>query len=298
MGTVHAQRQRKYAIGEILGTSERCAWSTISADHLRYPPGIAPPIDLELTEVVIAIGRDDALITRRAGGELQSCRSAPGIAWLCPVGVREDEVTIHAAIELLHLYLPASQFLQLSDVYGGPPVPATAVGYIDGIRDELIHQIGLQILRELQCQTASGRVLVDALSLSLTARLAQAYAVTHGRAPTPRQERHGLDEARLGRVLDYMHTHIEKEMGIGELASVACLSAFHFVRMFRASTGVPPHRYLSSLRLKRAKVLLACGNTSIADIALATCFSSQANFTRAFRAATGTTPGQFRRQSR
>jgi AraC family transcriptional regulator len=219
------------------------------------------------------------------------------VAWLCPAGVLEEEVIIHAPIELLHVYLPASRFEQLAEVCGGALVSATAVGYIDGIQDPLIHQIGVQILSELKCQTASGHVLVDALSLALTARLVQAYAATEGRSLNPRATHHGLGKARLGRVLEFIRTHIEENIGIDDLASVACLSPFHFARMFRTSMGVPPHRYLSSLRLERSKEALARSDKPLAEIALAACFSTQANFTRAFRMATGMTPGDFRRQA-
>jgi AraC family transcriptional regulator len=68
--------------------------------------------------------------------------------------------------------------------------------------------------------------------------------------------------------------------------------------MFRAKTGVPPHRFLSSLRLEKAKAALARGGASISEIAAAACFSTQANFTRAFKLATGVTPREFRRRAR
>jgi AraC family transcriptional regulator len=55
-----------------------------------------------------------------------------------------------------------------------------------------------------------------------------------------------------------------------------------------------PHRYVSAKRLERAKALLIHGDQLLVDIALALNFSCQANFTRAFRQATGQTPGQYR----
>jgi AraC family transcriptional regulator len=81
------------------------------------------------------------------------------------------------------------------------------------------------------------------------------------------------------------------------MASIACLSRFHFSRAFRQAVGQPPHRYVSARRLERAKALLTRGDRPLVDIALALGFSGQANFTRAFRQATGHAPGQFRQQS-
>jgi FixJ family two-component response regulator len=107
---------------------------------------------------------------------------------------------------------------------------------------------------------------------------------------------HGLDEGRLKRVLDYMGDHLGDNVDVDELAGVACLSPFHFTRMFRNRIGVPPYRYMVELRLGHAKTLLANSDESLVEIALATCFSSQSNFTRAFRRATGMTPGEYRRK--
>ncbi len=66
------------------------------------------------------------------------------------------------------------------------------------------------------------------------------------------------------------------------LADEAGLSTFHFAKMFKASFGVPPHRYVTERRIARAKALLAEGRTSLAGIALACGFASQSHFTRRF----------------
>jgi AraC family transcriptional regulator len=73
------------------------------------------------------------------------------------------------------------------------------------------------------------------------------------------------------------------------------LSRFHFARAFKAAVGQSPHQYVSTHRLERAKELLTRGEQPVLDIAIAVNFSSQANFTRAFRQCTGMTPGQYRR---
>ena len=290
--------QRKYLSGEVLQTSRVRAWRDMAAEHRRHPAVVLPSLEQQHVEICIATRRDDALITRKVGGDHQMRRSEPGLIWLCPAGLKADEIQSHAPIEFLHLHLPPSRFHCLSDFGGGPPVRATGVGYINGIRDDLILQIGVQILNEMRNETAAGRVLVDALALVLTIRLAQAYATTEGRTARMDETRHGLGDDRIRRVVEFMRAHIEDDIGIEDLASVACLSPFHFARMFRATVGVPPHRYLATLRLERSMVLLALSDAPLADIALATCFSNQANFTRAFRAMNGMTPGEYRRRSR
>jgi AraC family transcriptional regulator len=68
--------------------------------------------------------------------------------------------------------------------------------------------------------------------------------------------------------------------------------------MFKAAMGAAPHRYVSQQRLENAMMLLAAGKRPLSDIALICQFSSQASFNRAFRRATGVTPGEYRRARR
>ena len=98
-------------------------------------------------------------------------------------------------------------------------------------------------------------------------------------------------------MLDYIEANLEGDLTIDRLASIACLSQFHFARAFKAAVGLSPHRHVSDMRLERAKALLAASDRPLVDIALALNFSCQANFTRAFRQVTGRTPGQYRRDA-
>ena len=106
-----------------------------------------------------------------------------------------------------------------------------------------------------------------------------------------------LDRRRLFRVLDYVDRHLEGNLSLDDMASVACLSRFHFARAFKQAVGQSPGRYVVARRLERAKALLVDGDAPLVEIALALRFSSQANFTRAFRQSTGLAPGQYRREA-
>jgi transcriptional regulator GlxA family with amidase domain len=73
------------------------------------------------------------------------------------------------------------------------------------------------------------------------------------------------------------------------------LSQYHFARAFKQATGHTVHQYLTTVRLERAKELLAANEFSIADIAFRCSFSSQANFTKTFVRSLGISPGRYRR---
>ena len=107
-----------------------------------------------------------------------------------------------------------------------------------------------------------------------------------------------LSYQKLTRVLDLVECRFAGEIGLDELAAEACLSPFHFSRLFQKATGLSPHRYVTERRVREAKSKLAEGRLSLVEIALESGFGSQGNFNRIFRKRTGLTPGQFRSQRR
>ena len=105
----------------------------------------------------------------------------------------------------------------------------------------------------------------------------------------------GLSRRQETLVRAYIEEHLHQDVSLFELAALAGLTRFHFARAFTAAVGQSPHRHVSARRLERAKELLSDADRALVDIALALRFSCQANFTRAFRRATGQTPAQYRR---
>jgi AraC family transcriptional regulator len=236
-------------------------------------------------------------VRRTGAGQTQETIPRTGSIWLAPVA---EHITIAAPIpEHLHLYLPTALFRRLADHFNLPGAAAHSIRirYVADAQDELIRQIALSLLSEMTNESAAGRMFVETASLTLAARLLQNYSDSgsYTRAAPPS---HKLDDARLRRVLDYISTHLADEITIEELARVACLSTFHFARMFTLAVGTPPHRYVSGMRLEYAMAEITAGSLPLAQIALDAGFSSQASFTRAFRRATGVTPGEYRRHRR
>jgi AraC family transcriptional regulator len=98
----------------------------------------------------------------------------------------------------------------------------------------------------------------------------------------------------LGQVIEYIHAHLNAELSIVELARIAQTSPFHFARHFKASMGLTPHQYVIDRRIELAKWLLADRSRSIADVAYASGFATQAHLTTVFRRLVGVTPGNYR----
>lgn len=103
---------------------------------------------------------------------------------------------------------------------------------------------------------------------------------------------------RIDRVIDYLRENLDRSHRLEELARVACLSEFHFHRIFTAATGETVNEFTNRLRLEKAARLLTKSRLSLTEIALECGFSSSATFSRSFRHIFETTPTDYRRSQK
>jgi len=289
----------KFGSAGLLASSADRGWSSLSAELRSHSDGVVARKCMQRdTEVAVDIRGNGSVVTRQAGGIFERTVAERGTIWLCPAGLQEDFVDLSDPVpEILHIYLPSCHFSPNSLGVDLDKSVIASLRYESGFKDPLVAGIASAIVSELQTQTSVGRLLVETLACSLSARLIQNHVSPSLAHPFTRVIREGLDRRRLSRVLDYIEANLEGDLALDNLASIACLSRFHFARAFKAATGQSPHQCVSAKRLQRAKALLIRGDQSLVDIALTLNFSCQANFTRAFRQLTGQTPGQFRRSS-
>lgn len=125
------------------------------------------------------------------------------------------------------------------------------------------------------------------------------YALLAEFRPHARLDRPAQAEGapRFAPVLDYLRAHLSRRMTLDELAAVAGLSPFHFLRRFQAHYHATPQQMLMALRLFEAKRRLAAGEAP-AQVALAAGLTDQAHLTRAFSRRYGVTPARYQKQVR
>jgi transcriptional regulator GlxA family with amidase domain len=99
---------------------------------------------------------------------------------------------------------------------------------------------------------------------------------------------------RLLRAKDRMDAASHEDWPVQRLAQVSRVSRAHFARSFKQAFGVPPHRYLLTRRIERAKTLLRDTDRPITEIAFHTGWESLGTFGRTFRDVTGESPGAIR----
>src|SRR5215469_2362875 len=139
----------------------------------------------------------------------------------------------------------------------------------------------------------SGRLFLDSIEQAIAAALVDAF---EGRNHSARQLRGGLGPARLRRITELVHSKMEDELSLLEMAQAVDLSPAYFSRMFRKSTGETPHQFVLRNKIERAKEMLCTPEARVLDVAVACGFKTQQHFARVFRHMCGTSPREYRLQ--
>jgi AraC-like DNA-binding protein len=102
---------------------------------------------------------------------------------------------------------------------------------------------------------------------------------------------------RLCRGRDLLASEYQSRVLLQQAARQACLSEFHFHRLFRAAFGETPHDFLTRLRMQRARQMLGSGRT-VTEVCFEVGYESLGSFSSKFRAHFGLSPAQFQREVR
>jgi AraC-like DNA-binding protein len=102
------------------------------------------------------------------------------------------------------------------------------------------------------------------------------------------------DPAAIAPVLRQLESRAAAPLTLAGMARIAGLSPYHFLRTFKAVTGVTPHQWLLRARLRDAAHRLVTSREPVTEIALDAGFEDLSNFIRSFRAEFGVSPGRYR----
>lgn len=141
---------------------------------------------------------------------------------------------------------------------------------------------------------AGGAQLADIEASTLAHRLAAHLRERYSSATVSLPYQGKLDAGTVDRVAQFVDAELGGELTLDRLATVARLSPYHFARVFKASTGLAPHQFVTARRVDRAKSLLLGTKASVVDISLAVGMSNVSHFRRVFRSHLGVSPGAIR----
>lgn len=204
----------------------------------------------------------------------------------------EPVARIGNAFDILQIYMPHASVDEVSLEHGGPPV--RELTWPRGASDPTAARFAGLLLDALGAESTN-TLFVDHIMLALRIHVAQTYG---GVQAAQLRRTGGLAAWQERRAKDILEARCTESLSITELAAECGLSPSHFTRAFRRSTGMQPHRFLSGLRIERAKAYLLAGELPLAEIALACGFSDQSYFTRVFTRAVGISPGAWQRSCR
>src|SRR5437868_1887915 len=99
------------------------------------------------------------------------------------------------------------------------------------------------------------------------------------------------------RAIQTMHTYLQEQLTLEDLASVACLSPSHFHHVFCRLIGIPPGEFLSALRFQAARRLLMTTSLSVTEICFEVGYTSPGSFTSRFTHLVGLSPRLLRQRA-
>ncbi|WP_158839064.1 AraC family transcriptional regulator [Streptomyces sp. NRRL S-1022] len=120
------------------------------------------------------------------------------------------------------------------------------------------------------------------------------YLIAHILAPKTVEAHGPLSVRQMDLVRDFVRAHLAGAITLDDLASQLSLSRFHFLRLFKQTTGVTPHQYVTQQRMEAAKYWLRTRRDSVASIGHMCGYTTAAHFSRAFRKHVGVSPSQYR----
>lgn len=265
-------------------------WDAVAVREVEDPHDheiVAAPSD-DLSIVVVTSG-SYVIESARERGRWEHALLAPGRSASTPPGreinarwsARSDQVFRSA-----HVVITSTLLADVASSY--PADRASSTLNFLSRDDDFVRASVLELTRA--SRAGAPGMYAETLGIAVTAHLLGASAAS--------DSRDGRLSARdLAIVVDVMTAELASPLTVETLARTVHLSRFHFLRRFTAATGVTPMRFLTSLRMDRARRLLHDPALTVAAVAQSCGYSTAAAFTAAFQRHHLTTPGEFRRST-
>jgi len=212
-----------------------------------------------------------------------------GLILLNPGDGHTGEPADEAGFEYRALY-PAVSHLQ--EAAGELSGRAAAVPYFPKVRVDDRETAAAVRSLHLALTGKTSALELETLFLVVLTKVVRQYADTNRTAPVPGKERRAVKQACC-----YIREHATEGITLTEIAEQVNLSRYYLLRVFRDTVGMPPHAYLESVRVGKAKRLLVNG-LPLNQVAQEAGYSDQSHFTNRFKQYFGVTPGEYVRELR
>lgn len=279
----------RWVPGDILLASDGLGWRGVSMRSYRYT-GLDVQVPPMRDYMIVAYRQGLTPMERQFGGRWSREQCMPGDVSLL---TRSEKSHWHwtRGIDVVHVYLTREMLAKVSSEALDRDIVDVRLQDVLKARDPIIAGAAEAIAAEVEQQGMGGQLYVEALATQMSVHLLRKYSSVSCRHSV---QTRGLSAAKARQVLDFIESRLESHLSLDELAAVAGLSTWHFLRQFRARFNSAPHAYVIERRIEQAKRLLLRGTLPIKEIAAVCGFSDQAHMTRLFRRQLGVTPAAVR----
>ena len=258
----------------------------ISLEHCLYPAYETPEYILETHHICLYLGQP-LTYQQIIKGKLKSHSCIYGDMVIYPAGLTQ-KLSWDKQAEIIQLDIQPEFITQACKDWLAAEIEIIPQFRI---RDPLIQQVALTLLKELQDNPDKNQLYLDSLSTTLCLHLLRHYTTSQA---TIKNDASGLPTFLFRRLSEYIQANLEQNLTLTDLAGVVNLSTSHLTKLFKQSQGRTLHQYLIHCRIERAKQLLKHKQLTIAEVATQVGFSDQSHFTHHFKRQTGLTPRVFR----
>lgn len=266
-------------------------WTSMRACLYRLSPGEVTLPASDSLRVVVQLSTKCMTLERDLGGVVSAAHPC-----LDAVNINPAYQPIHwqwdSFMEIVQMQLSQSFLAKIATEHGLDMQRLLQLEKLN-IHDSLIAQIGHEVAAILDGRhPETDTDYLDTLAGFLCLHLSRRYCVGDV-TEKDREDQHTQD---FGRVIEFIHQNLEKDLRLEQIARVMNLSNFYFIRQFKAAFGVTPHQYILDCRVGLAKELLRDTFLPISVVSQRCGFSTQSHFTSAFRQTVGASPRVYRQQ--
>ena len=279
--TTSVEALDRYVLGKKIAASRGPAWRDVQFSVFSLPPVaevFTMPAVTEPFIVWITAGEAEPQERENIGPWVTS-RLKRDSLFLTAAGAPYDfrwRTLTSEPFEVVLVLLSLPLFNEaLEDVFGANAEHAR-LRDVSGFEDPHLIPL-LQKLKEEAMRPSASRLFVRGIAQAIAVHLARNYVAL---TEASRGETSSLPGFKLRRITDWMAEHMPEEFSLARLAEQASMSEFHFNRLFKRATGVPPSQYQIKLRMDAARRLLRETKKSVITIAIEAGYSNPSHFAR------------------
>ena len=267
--------------------SDRAGWTNLELIYELEPAGEMPESVGSSHAVIVCLA--DFQGSFYLDGKWHQQEYSQGDLALVAAGEVFPRFRVDREVPLIELFLAPDSLLKGIGEADNPQIKLRSHFQL---RDPLIQQMAIALKTELELTQEDSKQYADSMATALGAHLLRRYGVKQSAV---KQYKGGLTPSQLRTLIEYIQTHLDRDLTLDTLASLVHISPHYFASLFKQSTGRSPHKYITQCRLDKAKQLLRRQqDLPIAFICQEVGFKNQSHFTRVFRQHFRITPKAYR----